>query len=159
MKRKSYADMNCSIARTLDIVGDPWTLLVVRDMFWGFHRFEEFQKRLGIARNTLTDRLNVLVDHGIATKVAYQDNPTRHEYRLTPKGRALHPVIVTLMSWGDQWSGIEEPPVQLVEVPSGRVVSAILVDAETGEPLENLRVRAKPVAEVSDEPDTANPSP
>ncbi|MEM9132151.1 MAG: helix-turn-helix domain-containing protein [Actinomycetota bacterium] len=142
MRRKSYADMNCSVARALDVVGDPWTLLVVRDMFWGYHRFEEFQKRLGIARNTLADRLGLLVDHGIAARVAYQESPARYEYRLTPKGKALHPVIVTLMAWGDEWSGIEEPPVHLVEESSGRTVSPVLVDAETGTPLKELRVRA-----------------
>lgn len=149
MKRKSYADMNCSVARALDVVGDPWTLLVVRDMFWGFHRFDEIQERLGIARNTLTDRLSLLVDQGVAERVKYQDSPDRYEYRLTTKGRALRPVIWSLMEWGDTWSGIEEPPVRLIEGKSGRPISLLLVDAETGTPLRDLDVRAIHVADTA----------
>lgn len=142
MRRKSYAEMNCSVARALDVVGDPWTLLIVRDMFFGFHRFEAFQRRLGIARNTLTDRLGVLVDSGVAERVPYQDNPERFEYRLTEKGRALRPVIWSLMAWGDEWSGIERPPVHLEEASTGRRITPVLVDAETGTPLAELAVRA-----------------
>lgn len=142
MRRKSYAEMNCSVARALDVVGDPWTLLVVRDLFWGYHRFDEIQRRLGIARNTLTDRLGVLVEHGIAERVSYQDNPERFEYLLTPKGRALQPVIITLLAWGDEWSGIEEPPVHLVVKSTGRRVTPVLVDADTGTPLRELGIRA-----------------
>ena len=144
MKRKSYADMNCSVARALDVVGDPWTLLVVRDLFQGVHRFDELQRRLGIARNTLTDRLSLLVDHGVAKRVQYQDNPERYEYRLTEKGRALRPVIWSLMEWGDTWSGIEEPPVRLIDGESGRTIVPVLVDAETRTPLRDLDVRAVP---------------
>ena len=142
MRRKSYADMNCSVARALDIVGDPWTLLVVRDMFWGYHRFGEFHERLGIARNTLTDRLAVLVDNGIARQESYQDNPPRFEYHLTAMGRALGPIIITLMQWGDQWSGIEEPPVHLVDTTTGRSIWPILVDENTGTPLRDLAFRS-----------------
>ncbi len=148
MKRKSYADMNCSVARTLDIVGDPWTLLVVRDMLWGFHRFDEIRDRLGIARNTLTDRLALLVDQGVAERVKYQDNPERYEYRLTTKGRALRPVIWSLMEWGDAWSGIEEPPVRLVEGDTGRRIVPMLVDSETGAPLRDVDVRAVHIDEA-----------
>lgn len=134
--------MNCSVARALDVVGDPWTLLIVRDMLWGYHRFGEFQERLGIARNTLTDRLAVLVDNGIADPRPYQDNPPRSEYHLTRKGRALAPVIVTLMQWGDEWSGIEEPPVHLVEEGTGRDIAPVLVDEHTGLALRDLRIRS-----------------
>ncbi len=142
MKRKSYADMNCAVARTLDIVGDPWTLLVVRDMLWGYHRFGEIQERLGIARNTLADRLLVLVENGLVHRETYQDNPPRFEYHLTTSGRALAPVIFTLMQWGDEWSGIEVPPVHLVEAKTGRTLSPILVDEQTGTPLQDLTIRA-----------------
>ena len=142
MRRKSYAEMNCSVARALDVVGDPWTLLIVRDLFWGYHRFEEIQNRLGIARNTLTDRLSLLVEHDVAERAAYQDNPERFEYLLTPKGRALESVIVALLTWGDEWSGIENPPVHLVEKATGRRISPVLVDADTGTPLNELGVRA-----------------
>ncbi|MEO6652987.1 MAG: helix-turn-helix domain-containing protein [Ilumatobacteraceae bacterium] len=142
MKRKSYSDMNCSVAQSLDIVGDPWTLLVVRDIMFGIRRFNDIQERLGIARNTLTDRLTTLVDHGVLAKVAYQDNPERFEYRLTPKGRALSPIIITLMQWGDQWSGLPEPPVHLIDRNSGRILDPVLVDRQSGRPLEQLRVQA-----------------
>ena len=156
MKRTSYADMNCSVARALDVVGDPWTLLVVRDLFRGFHRFDELQRRLGIARNTLTARLSLLVDHGVAERVRYQDAPERYEYRLTDKGRALRPVIWSLMEWGDAWSGIETPPVRLVEGETGRTITPLLVDAETRTPLSDLDVRAVQVDATADAHDRAD---
>ena len=142
MKRKSYSDMNCSVAQSLDVVGDPWTLLVVRDVMFGFRRFNDIQERLGIARNTLTDRLATLVDHGVLRKDAYQDNPERFEYRLTPKGRALSPIIITLMQWGDEWSELAEPPVHLIDRDTGRALVPILVDRTTGHPLTELKVQA-----------------
>jgi DNA-binding HxlR family transcriptional regulator len=142
MKRKSYKDMNCSVAQALEIVGDPWTLLVVRDLMFGFRRFNDIQERLGIARNTLTDRLAALVDHGVLMKVAYQDNPERFEYRLTDKGKALSPIIVTLMQWGDDWSDLPEPPVHLIDRETGRVLDPVLVDRKSGEPLNQLKVQA-----------------
>ena len=139
--------MNCSVAQALDLVGDPWTLLIVRDVFWGYHRFTEFQERLGIARNTLTDRLNVLIDADILTKRAYQSNPERFEYRLTEKGRALAPVIITLMRWGDEWSGLPEPPVRILDRDSGEVLDPVLVDRRTGRPLEGVRLRVVPASD------------
>ncbi len=141
MRRKSYSDMNCSVAQALELVGDPWTLLIVRDVFWGYHRFNEFQERLGIARNTLTDRLGVLVDAGILSKQPYQSNPERFEYRLTDKGRALGPVIISLMRWGDEWSGIGEPPALLIDRETGDVLDPVLVDRDSGRPLDEIRVR------------------
>ncbi len=142
MKRKSYSDMNCSVAQSLDIVGDPWTLLVVRDVMFGFRRFNDIQERLGIARNTLTDRLATLVDHGVLRKDAYQDNPERFEYLLTPKGRALSPIIITLMQWGDEWSELSEPPVHLIDRDTGRTLDPILVDRTSRQPLADLKVQA-----------------
>lgn len=142
MKRKSYSDMNCSVAQSLDIVGDPWTLLVVRDVMFGFRRFNDIQERLGIARNTLTDRLATLVDHGVLRKDAYQDNPERFEYHLTPKGRALSPIIITLMQWGDEWSELPEPPVHLIDRDTGRTLDPILVDRTSRQPLADLKVQA-----------------
>lgn len=141
MRRKSYADMNCSVAQALELVGDPWTLLIVRDVFWGHHRFGEFQDRLGIARNTLTDRLGVLVDADILSKRAYQSNPERFEYRLTEKGRALAPVIITLMQWGDEWSDLPEPPVRILDRESGEVLDPVLIDRRTGRPLDEVKMQ------------------
>jgi DNA-binding HxlR family transcriptional regulator len=108
-------ESRCSIASTVQIVGDRWSLLILRDAFRGIRRFDEFQSDLGIARNLLTDRLSKLVDHGIFDKVAYQDRPVRYEYRLTPKGIELSPSLVALMKWGDNWMvGDNGPPVVLV---------------------------------------------
>ena len=89
MRRTSYEQMNCSIASALDVVGEPWTLLIVRDAFYGVRRFDDFQENLGIARNVLTARLKKLVEAGIFRKTAYRQRPLRHEYRLTDKGAAL----------------------------------------------------------------------
>jgi DNA-binding HxlR family transcriptional regulator len=87
MRRTSYEQMNCSIASALDVVGEPWTLLIVRDAFYGVRRFDDFQENLGIARNVLTARLKKLVEAGIFRKTAYRQRPLRHEYRLTDKGQ------------------------------------------------------------------------
>ena len=144
MRRKSYAAMNCSVAQALDVVGDPWTLLIVRDSLWGFRRFGDFQERLDIPRTTLADRLGRLVDAGVLTRERYQDNPERFDYVLTDKGRALRPVIVSLLSWGDRWSDLDEPPVVLVDQDSGEQIEPILVDARSGRPLHDIRVRAVP---------------
>jgi DNA-binding HxlR family transcriptional regulator len=105
MRRASLSHMACSVAKTVDIVGDPWTLLVVRDALVGVTRFEDFHRRLGTPRATLTSRLTSLVDTGVLAK---DDG----EYHLTEKGRALRPVIVTLMQWGDHWVRDDEPPTR-----------------------------------------------
>src|SRR5437867_2038639 len=100
MRRTSFAGMNCSVAASLEILGEWWTFLVLRDAFFGVRRFEDFQRRLGIARNVLTTRLQTLVNHGVLERRLYQDHPPRYEYRLTQKGLELHPVLVSLMKWG-----------------------------------------------------------
>ena len=103
MKRRSFEDMNCSVAQALEIVGEWWTLLILRDAFVGIRRFDDFQARLGISRNVLTTRLDALVDNGIMQRVQYSERPPRDEYRLTPKGRALWTVLHALREWGDEW--------------------------------------------------------
>ena len=104
----------CSIARTLEVIGDRWTLLILRDAFRGVRRFDELQHDLGIARNVLTDRLHKLVDHGVLEKTPYQYRPARYEYRLTPKGVDLSPALVALMRWGDKWLSEDgRPPIVL----------------------------------------------
>lgn len=104
---------HCSIASTLGVVGDRWTLLILRDVFRGLHRFSELQADLGIARNLLADRLGRLVDEGVLERVPYQLRPLRHEYRLTAKGADLSPALVALMAWGDRWYAEAGPPVEL----------------------------------------------
>lgn len=112
-----------SIARTLDVIGDRWTLLILRDAFRGVRRFDELQRDLGIARNILTDRLQKLVDQGILSRIPYQSRPARFEYRLTPKGRDLSPTLVALMHWGDKWMAEDgRPPLVLTHKTCGEPV-------------------------------------
>ena len=110
MLPRTYDNQVCSVARALEAIGDRWTMLVIRDAFVGVRRFDEFQERLGIARNVLTDRLSRLVDEGILEKHEYQERPQRFEYRLTPKGVDLFPVLVSLMKWGDRHAPEENGP-------------------------------------------------
>ena len=105
---------SCSIERTLDLVGDRWTLLILRDIFRGVRRFSQLHGDLGVAKNLLADRLQRLVDADIVHKVAYNERPLRHEYRLTQRGAELSPALVALMSWGDRWCTDGEPPTVLV---------------------------------------------
>src|SRR6187397_1775615 len=109
MLNREYRDQNCSVARALEIVGERWTLLIIRDAFLGRRRFEEFQESLGIARNVLTDRLNRLVDEGVLERVLYNERPERFEYRLTAKGRDLQIALAGLRQWGDKYLS-EKPP-------------------------------------------------
>lgn len=102
-QRTRLDDDHCAIAQALDVVGDWWTLLIVRDAARGVHRFDELQRELGVSRKVLTERLRLLVEADVLTRVPYQDRPVRHEYRLTPRGRALLPVLVALQDWGDTW--------------------------------------------------------
>src|SRR5215813_7291091 len=113
MYRKSFKGMNCSIARALDQIGEWWSLLIIRECTLGTTRFDEFQRRLGIARNVLTNRLNHLTEHGIIEKVPVGDSERFFEYRLSQKGEELYPVLVALLQWGDRW--IESQPIKLVE--------------------------------------------
>jgi len=114
MARTDFADRACSVARTLGIVGEQWSLLILRDAFLGVRRFDDFQAHLGIARNILSNRLGKLVDHGILTKRKYSDRPVRHEYRLTSKGIDLFPVLFTLQRWGDTWAMGDDKPLRTV---------------------------------------------
>ncbi|MEV6649574.1 winged helix-turn-helix transcriptional regulator [Streptomyces sp. NPDC051219] len=102
-QRTSLGDANCAVAQALDVVGDWWTLLIVRDAARGVHRFDALQRELGMSRKVLAERLRLLVDAGVLTREPYQDRPVRYEYRLTPRGRALLPVLVALQDWGDTW--------------------------------------------------------
>lgn len=140
MRRTSFETMHCSIARTLDVVGDPWTLLIVREAFFGTTRFDDFHRNLGIPRATLSARLSTLVDHGVLDRRTDADSPTRPAYTITPKGHALGPVMVALMQWGDDWSGIGEAPVTLLDIDTGDEVEPVYVDRRTGTELSELRL-------------------
>ncbi len=116
MRRKSFADMTCPIARTLDVVGEWWTLLIIRDALLGASRFDEF-RNTGIADNILSSRLDRLVQEEILERRAYQEHPPRHEYLLTEKGRDLLPVIAALGMWGLKWVNTEATPPRFYHAP------------------------------------------
>ncbi len=143
MKRTSVAHLNCSVAQTLDVVGEWWTLLVVRTIMLGQGRFEVIQSELGIARNILSDRLSTLVEHGVVERRQYHDHPVRYEYKLTPKGRDLFPVIAALMAWGDKWASPDGVPLVLKH-SCGEVADPKVVCSACGEALTLRDVRAKP---------------
>lgn len=136
--------MHCSVARTLDVIGERWTLLILRDAFNGIRRFDDFQKSLGIARNILSDRLTKLVDRGVLERRRYEEHPPRFEYRLTEKGRALFDVLMALTHWGDTWeAGAFGPPVTITHRDCGQVVHALPACSHCGETLTPWNVRAR----------------
>ncbi len=111
MRWENVGESCCSVARTLSVIGDPWTLLIVREVFLGTARFEDFHARLHVTRHLLADRLKKLVHAGVLRRVPYQDRPARYDYQLTEKGQDLFPVIMALRGWGDRWmAGAEAPP-------------------------------------------------
>ena len=143
MRRKSFEDINCSIAQTLEVVGEWWTLLVIRDLFLRVRRFDEIQERLGISRNVLAERLDHLVEHGIVERRPYQENPVRYDYVLTAKGRDLWPLLTALREWGDKWEPLPGgPPVQIVHKTCGHVAHSVLNCSACGEELALHDIRA-----------------
>src|SRR5881275_23601 len=126
MLKRDYEGQNCSIARALEVVGERWTLLIVRDAFLGLRRFDQFQESLGIARNVLTDRLNRLVEEGILERVRYSERPERFEYRLTRKGRDLQIALVGLRQWGDKYASDKPPRVMRRKADRKPVVAALV---------------------------------
>ena len=133
MERKSFEAMDCSIAQCLEVVGEWWSLLIVRDAFLGVRRYEEFLGRLGISRNILQVRLRSLVEHGVLTKVAYSEHPPRFEYHLTDKGRDLWPVLATMREWGDRHGAPNGPPIETVHRACDHVSRPVLVCDHCGE--------------------------
>jgi DNA-binding HxlR family transcriptional regulator len=113
MLKRDYPTQYCSMASTLEIIGERWTILIVRDIFLGVRRFDDLQRKLGVARNILQTRLERLVDHGILVKRPYQERPVRYEYRLTTKGADLWPILVSLLQWGDRYAIDGERPMIL----------------------------------------------
>jgi DNA-binding HxlR family transcriptional regulator len=133
MLGSTYEGQVCSVARALEIVGERWTLLIVRDALRGMHRFEEFHKSLGLARNVLSDRLGKLVEHGILQRVEYSERPARSEYHLTASGRELRGVVLSLMQWGDHnVAGPQGPPRLARHIGCGEAVAMRPVCAEHG---------------------------
>ena len=152
MSRKRFNEMNCGIAQTLDVLGDWWTLLIVRDAFLGVRRFSDFQENLGIAKNILSARLRRLVDKGILVRVDAGSTGPRHEYQLTDKGEALLPLLMALRDWSDQWVfGPGHEPVVVVERATGKRVPPLTVRNADGRALARRALRTMPGPGASDE--------
>jgi DNA-binding HxlR family transcriptional regulator len=144
MKWHELSAEACSLSRALAVMGDRWTLLILRDAFLKVRRFEEFQGRLGIARRVLTARLAGLVEDGVLEKLAYQDRPRRFEYRLTKKGLDLYPVVLSLVHWGDTYyAGAEGPPVIHRHKTCGHDFRSKLTCSECGEPIDPRHVEPR----------------
>lgn len=136
MKWNELSDQHCSIARTLAVVGDRWTLMVLRDLFLGATRFESIRQNLGISRTILTDRLNLLQREGVISRQVYQQKPLRHKYKLTRKGIDLFPVMMSLAQWGDTYYADESgPPVVHRHQKCGKHFHGVLTCSECGEPI------------------------
>ena len=131
MKRTSFEKAECPVARSLDAIGDWWSLLIIRDALMGISRFSEFQKSLGLARNILTVRLRALVEHGILKTAPASDGSAYQEYVLTPKGRGVFPVLVALRQWSEEFSF------------SPSVCATLLVDRDNGQPVRKLELHAR----------------
>ncbi|RLE25273.1 MAG: transcriptional regulator [Actinobacteria bacterium] len=134
----------CSIQRSLDVLGDRWTILIMRDAFRGIRRFDEFRRDLDIARPVLTDRLHRLVDAGVLVKRQYCERPPRFEYRLTEKGAALSPTLVALMRWGDDWLSDDGPPTVLVHGSCGHPLDQAFVCWHCDETFSQADIASRP---------------
>ncbi len=138
MERKKFSTSPCPIARSLDVLGDWWKPLILRECLYGNTRFDEIQSWLGISRNILTRRLVELVEEGLLDKITYQENPRRYEYQLTDKGHDACQVLLALMPFGDRW--FFEPgrhPIELRDRTTGERVVPMVVDANTGKPVDS----------------------
>jgi DNA-binding HxlR family transcriptional regulator len=143
MRWDELSEEACPIARGCSVIGDRWTLLILRDALRGARRFERFQESLGITRHVLADRLRKLEDAGVFSRRKYQDRPERWEYLLTDRGRELQPVLMMLVAWADRHLPREEgPPLRYVWSDTGEMVEPALTDARTGRRIGPGEVRA-----------------
>lgn len=149
MSRKSLAHLECSVANTVETVNDSWTVLILRDAFLGIRRFDQFVESLGIARNTLTSRLERLVADGVVEPLPYQDNPVRYEYRLTERGKDLFDVLMTLWAYGEKWTPPADPDHQrAVHIDCGHEANAVAHCSHCGERLTRRNVRIVPPSAI-----------
>lgn len=146
MKIKSFSGMRCSVAGALELIGDRWTLLIVRDLVFGSARFDELKESSGIPTATLSTRLKKMEEHGIIEKVSYQERPRRDEYKLSEKGRDLWKTLAVLLEWSDKWdaTGFGSPTIEMIDLDSGRPIGLRFADKETGKVIEASRVGMKP---------------
>ena len=150
MRRKSFGDMQCPIARSLERVGEWWSILILRDAFHGLSRFDEFQENLGIAPNMLARRLKSLVEAGLLERRRYSERPPRDEYLLTPAGRDFRLVLWALLAWGNKHFAPEGPSVVIADSRTGEQADPVLVDRNSGRPLvgADFRSAAGPAADA-----------
>ncbi|WNZ25429.1 helix-turn-helix transcriptional regulator [Leptolyngbya sp. NK1-12] len=144
MKRTDFSHICCSVARTLDLIGEWWSLLIVRDIFLGIRRFEEIRQDLGISRKVLTERLESLVAVEILERRRYQKRPERYEYWLTEKGMELYSVLLVLMRWGDRWTAENGVPLEIIHTTCGVVTEPIVVCAHCGTELNAHNTQHRP---------------
>lgn len=134
MQRESFGEQPCSVARTLDVIGDRWTPLVLRDVAIGISRFDAIHRNLGLSRKVLTQRLQHLVEHDVIERTPYQDNPVRYDYTLTEKGADLAMVLIAIQTFGDKWIfGADGPPLQWRHLGCGQVSSVVACCESCGE--------------------------
>ena len=146
MKWEENDRQQCSVAQSSAVLGDRWSLLILSDLFLGVRRFDDFHKRLGMSRTTLTNRLKHLEGHDVVKRFAYQDQPVRHEYRLTAKGRDLFPVISALVTWGDKYYAQGHPPILRKHVPCGHDIQPVLSCPECHKDIDvrSMEARKRP---------------
>jgi DNA-binding HxlR family transcriptional regulator len=144
MQRKNLGSMDCPVARSLERVGEWWSILILRDAFYGLTRFDEFQDSLGIASNTLTRRLSKLVDAGLMERRRYNERPPRYEYHLTERGRDFQPVLQVLLAWGNRHYAPEGASVVIKNVETGEVAEPIVVDRVSGRAMRDRVFKATP---------------
>jgi DNA-binding HxlR family transcriptional regulator len=145
MQRTDFAAMPCSIARSLAVAGEPWSPLVIRDVFVGITRFDDLQRDLGISRKVLAERLRHLVDAGMLERRRYSDRPPRHEYALTRKGEEFVDVLMAMVAWGDRWTaGDAGPPIRYRHRACGQLTHVDPRCAVCGEPLHATEVDVEP---------------
>jgi DNA-binding HxlR family transcriptional regulator len=145
MKWRELSATPCSVARSVAVIGDRWTLMILRDLFLGVRRFEDFERRLGISRSIIAGRLKALVDEAVLRKDAYQDRPVRYEYRLTEKGLSLHPVILAIVHWGDEHcAGETGPPLLHQHKTCGCDFTPVMTCSACHQPLTARDVAVRP---------------
>ncbi len=143
MSRSDLPSQSCTIARAVAQVGDEWTLVIVREMFLGTRRFDDFLRLTGMSSHLLSQRLKKLEAQGVIRRELYSERPPRHDYRLTEKGRDLWTIIITMKQWGDRWLNPEDPPVQIVHKSCGRVTKPRMTCPECGEPIDAHDAKAR----------------
>ncbi|ENW96493.1 winged helix-turn-helix transcriptional regulator [Acinetobacter sp. NIPH 298] len=143
MKWEEIGDQPCSVARALSVLGDRWTMLILRNAFMGIHRFDDFQRSLGLTRHVLSERLKRLVEHGILVKVPYVERQERFEYRLTDKGLDLYPIMLSMVQWADKWMDMGlGKPIEFTHKHCGKKMIPRMVCSECDEPIQVKDVRA-----------------